>query len=92
MSNALQAFNHIVAQMNCTHGNNQMILACLRNCSVDDLMTAYGSRQIQPIIENYYFFPFYPPLAIQNGKYNQSRIFSNKILSLFIISFSMFII
>jgi carboxylesterase type B len=71
MSNALQASNQIVQQMNCTNGNSQMILACLRNCSIEDLITAYGYSQTQPIIDDY-FFPFYPPLAILKGNYNQN--------------------
>jgi len=34
MSNALQASNKIVQQMNCTNGSSQMTLECLRNCSI----------------------------------------------------------
>ncbi|CAF0737136.1 unnamed protein product [Adineta steineri] len=39
---------------------------------------AYGYHQTQPIIDDY-FFPFYPPLLIQNGKYNENLniIFGN---------------
>ncbi|CAF3811330.1 unnamed protein product, partial [Rotaria sp. Silwood1] len=70
-SNALYVSNKIVQQMNCTNENSQMMLACLRNCSIENLITAYGFHQTKPIIDDY-FFPFYPPLAIQNGKYNQN--------------------
>lgn len=70
-SDALQVSNQIVQTMNCTNGNNQTVLSCLRNCSIGDLQIAYGSRQTKPIIDDY-FFPFYPPLSIQNGKYNKN--------------------
>jgi carboxylesterase type B len=41
----------------------------MRHSSIEDLFKIYGNRYTKPIIDNY-FFPFYPPLSIQNGRYN----------------------
>ncbi|CAF2876540.1 unnamed protein product [Rotaria sp. Silwood2] len=42
MSNALNASNKIVQPMKCSNRNSQQMLACLRNCSIEDLIIAYG--------------------------------------------------
>ncbi|CAM4780570.1 unnamed protein product [Rotaria magnacalcarata] len=70
-SDALDVSNKIVQTMNCSKGNSEMTLACLRNSSIENLVTAYGDRQTKPIVDGY-FFPFYPPTAIEKGKYNQN--------------------
>ncbi|CAF2523400.1 unnamed protein product [Rotaria sp. Silwood2] len=69
VSDAIGVSNTVVQQMNCTSESNSLVLSCLRNSSIQNLINAYGNRQTKPIIDGY-FFPFYPPLAIQNGKYN----------------------
>ena len=69
MSTALNDSNAVVQRLNCTNEDKQKLLACLRNSSFENLMKAYGDRYTRPIIDNY-FFPLYPPLAIQNGSYN----------------------
>ncbi|CAF4958444.1 unnamed protein product [Rotaria sp. Silwood1] len=69
ISDALQLSNKIVQKMNCTRENNALILACLRNSSIEDLHAAYGLRLGKPIIDGY-FFPYHPLLAIKNGLYN----------------------
>ncbi len=69
MSDALNYSNSVVQQLNCTNEDKQKLLACIRNASIDDLFQAYGYRYTRPIIDNY-FLPYYPPLAIQKGIYN----------------------
>ena len=69
MSNALDYSTSVVQRLNCTNGDKQQVLACLRNCSVQSVLDAYVGRGTKPIIDNH-FFPLYPPLAIQNGTYN----------------------
>jgi para-nitrobenzyl esterase len=69
MGNALDYSNSIVQQLNCTSVDKESVLSCLRNSSIEDLLNVYGGRYTRPIIDNY-FFPLYPPLAIQNGRYN----------------------
>lgn len=69
VSDSIIASNMVVEKMNCTSTNNTFILSCLRNSSIEDLITAYGYRQTKPIIDKY-FFPSYPPLAIKSGIYN----------------------
>ncbi|CAF1447739.1 unnamed protein product [Adineta ricciae] len=78
MSNALNLSNEIVQNVNCSNNDSQMKLDCLRKVSFEDLDSAYGHRQTKPVIDDY-FFPFYPPLAIENGNYNEnlSLIFGN---------------
>ncbi|CAF1364044.1 unnamed protein product [Adineta ricciae] len=71
ISDALKESSKIVQQMNCTNIKNRDTLTCLRNSSISDLIAAYSIRQAKPIIDGY-FFPFYPPLAIARGKYNQN--------------------
>jgi len=69
MSNALYYSNSLVQQLNCSNDDKQKVLSCIRNSSIEDLLKEYGDRYTRPIIDNY-FFPLYPPLAIQNGTYN----------------------
>ncbi|CAF3942497.1 unnamed protein product [Adineta steineri] len=69
MNNALNYSNSIVQRLHCTNDDKQKTLSCLRNTSFKDLLKAYDNRYTKPIIDNY-FFPLYPPLAIQNGTYN----------------------
>ncbi|CAF4825053.1 unnamed protein product, partial [Rotaria sp. Silwood1] len=69
ISNAIQASNKVVQNMNCTRENNALMLACLRNSSIEDLIVAFGYRPANTIVDGY-FFPYYPPLAIKNGLYN----------------------
>ena len=69
MSDALNYSNSVVRRLNCSNDDKQKLLACLRNSSIEDLFQAYIDRYTRPIIDNY-FFPLYPPLAIQNGFYN----------------------
>jgi para-nitrobenzyl esterase len=69
MTSALSDSNSVVQQLNCTNEDKQKLLACIRNSSFENLMKAYGYRYTRPIIDNY-FFPSYPPLAIENGQYN----------------------
>ena len=64
MNNALNYSNSIVQRLNCTSEDKQKVLSCIRNSSIEDLFKAYGDRYTKPIIDNY-FFPLYPPLAIQ---------------------------
>jgi hypothetical protein len=68
MSNQLSFCNSIVQKLNCTSDDKEKVLTCLRNTSIKDLITANGYQNAKPIIDNY-FFPLYPPLAIQNGTY-----------------------
>jgi carboxylesterase type B len=68
-SDALNYSNSVVARLNCSSGDKQKFLSCIRNSSIEDLFKAYLYRYTRPIIENY-FFPLYPPLAIQSGLYN----------------------
>ncbi|CAF3854108.1 unnamed protein product [Rotaria sordida] len=70
MSHALNYSNSVVQQLNCANDDQDKVLLCLRNSSIEDLLTAYGNRYTRPIIDNY-FFPRYPPLAIKNGMYNK---------------------
>jgi carboxylesterase type B len=70
MSTQLNLSNSVVQQLNCTSDDKQKVLACLRNISVQDLITTYSYQDEKPIIDDY-FFPLYPPLAIQNGTYNK---------------------
>ncbi len=69
MINALNYSNSLVQQLNCSNDDKQKVLSCIRNSSIEDLLKEYGDRYTRPIIDNY-FFPLYPPLAIQNGTYN----------------------
>ena len=69
MTTSLNDSKSVVQRLNCTNEDKQKLLACIRNASIDDVFNAYGYKYTRPIIENY-FFPLYPPLAIQNGKYN----------------------
>ena len=69
MNDALDHSNSMVKQLNCTNEDKEELLSCMRNSSFDNLLLAYGNRYTRPIIDDY-FFPYYPPLAIQNGKYN----------------------
>ncbi|CAF0935367.1 unnamed protein product [Adineta steineri] len=69
MNNALNYSNSIVQRLHCTNEDKQKTLSCLRNTAFKDLLKAYDNRYTKPIIDNY-FFPLYPPLAIQNGTYN----------------------
>jgi carboxylesterase type B len=55
--------------LNCSNDDKQKVLSCIRNSSIEDLLKEYGNRYTRPIIDNY-FFPLYPPFAIQNGTYN----------------------
>ncbi|CAF4371482.1 unnamed protein product [Rotaria sp. Silwood2] len=66
---ALNCSNSIVHRLNCTNGDKRKVLSCIRNSSNENLFLIYGDRYTRPIIDNY-FFPLYPPLAIQNGQYN----------------------
>lgn len=59
----------VVKQLNCTDPDQQIVLSCLRNASLQDLFTIYGDRYTRPIIDHY-FFPLYPPAAIEKGQYN----------------------
>ncbi|CAM4933076.1 unnamed protein product [Rotaria socialis] len=68
-SDALNCSNSVVQRLNCTNEDKQKVLSCIRNSSIEDIFTIYGDRYTKPIIDNY-FFPLYPPLAIQNGQYN----------------------
>ncbi|CAF1903534.1 unnamed protein product, partial [Rotaria magnacalcarata] len=70
-SNALDVSNKIVQNMNCSKGNSEMALACLCNSSIENLTKTYGYRQTKPIVDGY-SFSFYPPAAIEKGKYNQN--------------------
>ncbi|CAF3715584.1 unnamed protein product [Rotaria sp. Silwood1] len=70
MSYALNYSNSIVQQLNCANDDQNKVLLCLRNSSIEHLLTTYGNRYTRPIIDNY-FFPRYPPLAIKNGMYNK---------------------
>ncbi|CAF4386549.1 unnamed protein product [Rotaria magnacalcarata] len=54
-SNALDVSNKIVQNMNCSKGNSEMTLACLRNSSIENLTTTYGYRQTKPIVDGYFF-------------------------------------
>ncbi|UJR17267.1 hypothetical protein I4U23_004162 [Adineta vaga] len=67
-SNALIESNQIIRNMNCT---NQNILICLRNSSISNLLSAYGLHQTKVIVDKY-FLPYYPPLAIEKGIYNEN--------------------
>ena len=69
MSDALNHSNSVVDRLNCTNDDKQKLLSCIRNTSFHSLLQAYGSTYTKPIIDDY-FFPLYPPLAIQNGTYN----------------------
>ncbi len=72
MNTALDQSNAVVHNLNCTNEDKQKVLACIRNSSIENLFKAYeayGYRYTRPIIDNY-FFPLYPPLAIQSGTYN----------------------
>ncbi|CAF0928216.1 unnamed protein product [Adineta steineri] len=69
MNDALNCSNTIIQRLNCTNEDKQKVLSCIRNSSIGDLYKTYGTRYTKPIIDNY-FFPLYPPLAIQNGQYN----------------------
>ncbi len=69
MSDALNYSDSVVQRLNCTNDDKQKLLSCLRNASIEDLFKAYGFRYTRPIIDSY-FFPLYPPLAIENGTYN----------------------
>jgi para-nitrobenzyl esterase len=69
MSNALNYSNSVVQRLNCSSDDKQKLLACVRNSSIEDLFKVYTNRYTRPIIDNH-FFPLYPPLAIQNGSYN----------------------
>lgn len=71
ITDATKESSKIVQQMNCTNGRNKAILACLRNSSISDLITAYGTRQTKVIVDGY-FLSFYPPFAITKGIYNQN--------------------
>ncbi len=68
-SDALNFSNSAVQRLNCTNEDKQKLLACIRNASVEDVFQAYDSLHTRPIIDNY-LFPFYPPLAIKKGIYN----------------------
>lgn len=68
--NALNYSYSIVQQLGCANDDQDKVILCLRNSSIDNLLTAYGNRYTRPIIDHY-FFPKYPPLAIKNGMYNQ---------------------
>ncbi|CAF1151668.1 unnamed protein product [Rotaria sordida] len=69
MTTALNCSNSIVQRLNCTNEDKQKVLSCIRNSSIENLFQIYSDRYTRPIIDNY-FFPLYPPLAIQNGQYN----------------------
>ncbi len=69
MSNALSYSNSLVQRLNCSSGDKQKILSCIRNSSIEELFKVYVDRYTRPIIDNH-FFPLYPPLAIQSGTYN----------------------
>ncbi|CAF1141900.1 unnamed protein product [Adineta ricciae] len=66
---ALNVSSYIVRKLNCTSEDKQKLLSCIRNASIEDLFQIYGDYYTKPIIDRY-FFPLYPPLAIQNGQYN----------------------
>lgn len=68
-SNSLQRSNSIVEKLNCQNNKNETVLECLRKASVNDLIVAYGDDGLKSTIDGY-FFPYYPPLAIQRGTYN----------------------
>ncbi|CAF1572622.1 unnamed protein product [Rotaria sp. Silwood1] len=68
---AMQRSNTIVEQMNCTNHTSKLLLVCLRNSSIHDLIMVYGNRPSKSVIDGY-FLPYHPLLAIQNGKYNQN--------------------
>ena len=70
-TSALQRSTTIAEQMNCTNHKSKSILSCLRDSSIDDLIIVYGQRGLKSVIDDY-FFPFYPPAAIQKGKYNKN--------------------
>ena len=69
MSDALNYSTSVVKRLNCTNEDKEQLLSCIRNSTFDNLLEAYGNRYTRPIIDDY-FFPYYPPLAIENGKYN----------------------
>ncbi|CAF3052769.1 unnamed protein product [Rotaria sp. Silwood2] len=71
ISSALQISNKIVEQLNCTNPKSELILQCLRNTSINDLIMIYGDGRLQSVIDGY-FFSYYPLLAIQHGKYNRN--------------------
>ncbi len=72
MSMAVSFFNKLVQQVNCTNDDKQKVVSCLRNTSIENLLTAYGPQyKTKPIIDNY-FFPLYPSIAIKNGTYNKN--------------------
>ena len=61
--------NLVVDRLSCSNNNAQAVLDCIRNASIADVFNAYSYRFPSPLIDNY-LFPLYPPLAIQNGTYN----------------------
>ena len=69
MNDALQYSIGVVQRLNCTNEEQEKVLLCIRNSSIEEIFGAYGSRYTRPIIDDY-FFPMYPPLAIVNGTYN----------------------
>lgn len=73
MTNALNYSNSIVQHLHCENEDKQKVLLCLRNCSISQLIQTYDSRYTRPIIDDY-FFPLYPPLAIQNQTYNNINL------------------
>jgi carboxylesterase type B len=71
MTFAIQKSNRFVEQLNCTNQNRKLILLCLRNSSIDDLIKVYGYGGLKSVVDGY-FLVDYPLLAIQNGKYNRN--------------------
>ena len=61
--------NIVVNRLACASNVQQTVLECIRSAAISDVLDAYGYQFPKPIIDNY-FFPLYPPLAIQNGTYN----------------------
>jgi len=69
MSDALTYSNSLVERVNCSSESKDKVLSCLRNTSIEELITAHSGRYTRPIIEDH-FFPLYPLSAIKNGSYN----------------------
>ena len=66
---ALNFSNSLVERLNCTDLDKTKVISCMRNTSITNLFEVYGNRYTKPIIDDF-FFPSYPPLAIEQGKYN----------------------
>lgn len=70
-SSALEKSYKLVDRFNCSYHKEGLLLECLRNISMNDLITVYGNGPVKSIIDGY-FFSNYPLLAIQRGTYNKN--------------------